>query len=71
MNIASSDGVLDSWRDAAQFYGDILGDWREEIVYEKSDHMALMIYTTTTPTDIRLCTLPHNPTYRACMTVKG
>ncbi|HEY6399960.1 MAG TPA: hypothetical protein VI479_01035, partial [Blastocatellia bacterium] len=28
---ASNDGALDSWRDAAQFYGDILGDWREEI----------------------------------------
>src|SRR5262249_20255644 len=27
--------------------------------------------TTTAPTNIRLYTLPHNPTYRACMTVKG
>lgn len=68
---ATSDGAVDSWRDAAQFYGDILGDWREEIVFEKSDHTALLIYTTPIPTDVRLYTLPHNPEYRACFTVKG
>ncbi len=68
---AGNDGAVDSWRDAAQFYGDILGDWREEIIYEKSDHSALMIYTTPIPTDVRLYTLPHNPGYRAGFTVKG
>ena len=68
---ASDDGSVDSWRDAAQFYGDILGDWREEVVFEKSDHSALLIYTTPIPTTTRLYTLPHNPEYRACFTVKG
>lgn len=68
---ASADGAVDSWRDAAQFYGDILGDWREEVVFEKSDHTAIMIFTTTTPTPTRLYTLPHNPEYRLCFTVKG
>ena len=68
---ASNDGAVDSWRDAAQFYGDIMGDWREEIVFERSDHSAIMIFTTTAPTATRLYTLPHNPEYRACFTVKG
>jgi rhamnogalacturonan endolyase len=68
---ASNDGAEDSWRDAAQFYGDIMGDWREEVIYANNTDTQLMIYTTTTPTNIRLYTLPHNPTYRACMTVKG
>ena len=39
------------------FYGDIFGDWREEIVYEKSDHTELQIFTTTIPSDVRLYTL--------------
>lgn len=68
---ASEDGAVDSWRDAAQFYGDILGDWREEVVYEKTDHTALLIFTTPVPTPTRLYTLPHNPEYRLCFTVKG
>jgi autotransporter-associated beta strand protein len=68
---AADDSSVDSWRDAAQFYGDILGDWREEVVFEKSDHTALLIYTTPIPTSTRLYTLPHNPEYRLCFTVKG
>ncbi|MDP0501506.1 MAG: Ig-like domain-containing protein [Verrucomicrobiota bacterium JB022] len=68
---AGNDGAVDSWRDAAQFYGDIMGDWREEVLFENSDRTELMIYTTPIPTDVRLYTLPHNPTYRAGFTVKG
>ena|GEM_PF-1077587 len=67
----STDGAINSWRDAAQFYGDIIGDWREEVVFENSDHNALLIYTTPMPSETRLYTLPHNPEYRACFTVKG
>jgi len=58
-------------RDAPAFYGDILGDWREEIVFGTSDHKELQVFTTTSPTSIRLYTLAHNPAYRNQMTVKG
>jgi rhamnogalacturonan endolyase len=58
-------------RNAIPFYGDILGDWREEVIVEKSDFSALMIFTTTNLTNYRLYTLPHNPAYRLCFTVKG
>lgn len=55
----------------AGFYGDILGDWREEVVYESFDQNYLAIYTTPIPTSYRIYTLPHNPKYRADMTVRG
>ncbi|WP_226961671.1 MULTISPECIES: rhamnogalacturonan lyase family protein [Streptomyces] len=53
------------------FYGDILGDWREEAVYTNADFNELIIFTTDIPTDTRLYTLAHNPAYRNAMTLKG
>jgi rhamnogalacturonan endolyase len=43
---------------------DILGDWREEVIWRTADNKALRIYTTTAPTDHRLATLMHDPQYR-------
>jgi rhamnogalacturonan endolyase len=43
---------------------DILGDWREEVIWRTSDNKELRIYTTTIPTEHRLCTLMHDPVYR-------
>ncbi|KAL5335359.1 hypothetical protein BJX70DRAFT_410588 [Aspergillus crustosus] len=51
--------------------GDILGDWREEVVVTNSDHTELIIFTTDQPTDRRLYTLAHNPAYRNGLTFKG
>ncbi len=44
--------------------GDILGDWREEIVLRKSDNSAMRIFTTTTKTDYAIYTLWHDHEYR-------
>jgi hypothetical protein len=44
---------------------DLLGDWREEIIYRTSDNTALRVYTTTAVTARRIYTLMHDPTYRA------
>ncbi len=44
---------------------DLLGDWREEIVYRTSDNSALRVYTTTNVNTTRIYTLMHDPTYRA------
>lgn len=63
--------AVDSWREAPTFYGDIFGDWREEIIYEKSDHTQLMIFSTTTSSSTRIYTLAQNPAYRNSMTIKG
>ncbi|MEE1780958.1 DUF6250 domain-containing protein [Streptomyces sp. JV181] len=56
---------------ATPFYGDILGDWREEILAETAEHTALRLYTTTEPTSTRLYTLAHNPAHRLGWTVRG
>lgn len=43
---------------------DILGDWREEVIWRTKDNSALRIYTTPWPTDYRFVTLMHDPVYR-------
>jgi rhamnogalacturonan endolyase len=43
---------------------DILGDWREEVIWRSQDNSELRIYSTTIPTDLRLPTLMHDPQYR-------
>ena len=47
--------------------GDLLGDWREEILMASPDGRSLRLYTTTTPTLHRLYTLMHDPQYRLSM----
>lgn len=49
------------------FQGDILGDWREEIIMRAADNKSIRIYTTTIPTDYRIYTLLHDPQYRNAM----
>lgn len=44
------------------FSGDILGDWREEVITHDDSH--LFLYTTTIPTAHRVYTLMHDPVYR-------
>lgn len=46
------------------FAGDILGDWREELICRTEDKQELRIFTTTIPTEHRLYTLMHDPVYR-------
>ncbi len=51
-------------------YGDIMGDWREEIVCENGDRTELRIFSTWTPASRRIYTLMHDPAYRACINPK-
>ncbi|EEY24050.1 FG-GAP repeat family protein [Verticillium alfalfae VaMs.102] len=53
------------------FHGDILGDWREEVILVSPENDELIIFTADRPSDIRLYTLAHNPAYRNSMTLKG
>jgi rhamnogalacturonan endolyase len=43
---------------------DILGDWREEVIFKGSDNASLLLFTTTIPTEYKLATLMHDPVYR-------
>jgi len=50
-------------------YGDMFGDWREEVMLQQGQ--AIRIYTTTIPTDKRIYCLMHDPEYRNAMCEKG
>ncbi len=43
---------------------DILGDWREEVIFRTTDGKELRIFSTTLPTKYRMYTLMHDPQYR-------
>jgi rhamnogalacturonan endolyase len=43
---------------------DILGDWREEVIWRTRDNKELRIFTTTIPTNRRFVTFMHDPVYR-------
>jgi hypothetical protein len=47
--------------------GDILGDWREEVIVRTTDNMSLRIYTTIIASTTRLFTLMHDSQYRAAI----
>lgn len=47
--------------------GDLLGDWREEIVVRNDANTALRVYTTNIPTTFRNYTLWHDFQYRNAM----
>ncbi|KAL4903786.1 hypothetical protein BDW74DRAFT_185898 [Aspergillus multicolor] len=57
--------------DDPMFQGDILGDWREEVVFAGGNYSELIVFTTDQPSDRRLYTLMHNPAYRNAVTLKG
>jgi hypothetical protein len=51
----------------ATLTGDILGDWREEVIFRSADNLSLRIYSTTIPATNRLFTLMHDPQYRTAI----
>jgi hypothetical protein len=53
------------------FFGDIMGDWRTEVVLVNNSWTELVIFTTNTPTATRLYSMAQNPAYRNHMTIKG
>lgn len=43
---------------------DLFGDWREEVVWRNEDSTALLVFSTSAPTEHRFVTLMHDPQYR-------
>lgn len=68
-----ADGAGNSTMAGATYFGDLMGDWREEIVAEaiENNKLVLRIYTTTTQSNNRHYTLLHNPSYRTQLTCLG
>nr|WP_324260106.1 rhamnogalacturonan lyase [Cellvibrio fontiphilus] len=46
---------------------DIIGDWREEVVWAKADSSELMLFSSPIPTNHRIPTLMQNPQYRVAI----
>ncbi|CAF3697115.1 unnamed protein product [Adineta steineri] len=46
---------------------DLLGDWREEVIFRSSDNTKLLLFTTIIPTNTRIYTLMHDPQYRVAV----
>ena len=46
---------------------DLFGDWREEVIFRKTDNTAIRIYTTNIPTPHKLYTLMHDSQYRVAI----
>ncbi|WP_246188047.1 rhamnogalacturonan lyase [Paenibacillus tengchongensis] len=59
-SVASNNGT----KATPSLQADLLGDWREEVIWRKSDNTALRIYTTTAVTANKIYTLMHDPVYR-------
>jgi len=66
-----SEGVHQQYGGRAAFWGDILGDWREEVVLVANDYSELRVYTTKITATNRLYCLMQNPGYRDQATCKG
>ncbi|CAM5682912.1 putative Rhamnogalacturonan endolyase YesW [Streptomyces afghaniensis 772] [Streptomyces afghaniensis] len=47
--------------------GDILGDWREEVIWPTSNNRALRIYSTPHQTNTKITTLLHDTQYRTAL----
>jgi hypothetical protein len=67
-SMGSGSTTYDGW---PIYFGDMIGDWREEVIYEKGTRDGLVIFTTNSSTTTRLYTLAQNPLYRNNMTTKG
>jgi len=57
-------GTNNSTKSTPVITGDILGDWREEVVMRASDNQSLLLFSTNIYTPNRLRTLMHDPQYR-------
>jgi autotransporter-associated beta strand protein len=66
-----SEGVHTAYGGRPAFFGDILGDWREEVVVVANDYSEIRIYSTTIQATNRLYCLMQNPEYRDQCTCKG
>ena len=56
-----------STKSTPSLLADMLGDWREEVIWRTADNTALRIYTTTIPATNRIYTLMHDHQYRVAV----
>jgi rhamnogalacturonan endolyase len=64
---ASGSSSNNSTKATPNLSADILGDWREEVIWRSSDNRELRIYSTAIPATNRLYTLMHDAQYRVAI----
>jgi len=64
-------GTVHGSKADAILVADILGDWREEVIFLRSDHRAFLMFSTWIPTKRKNPTLMHDPTYRMNVAVQN
>ncbi len=64
------ESAVGSDRGAPMFYGDFLGDWREEVVLANSSFNKLVVFTPPGTSNTR-SSLRNDRYYKNCLTVKG
>lgn len=67
--LLEADGVVASngTKNVPVVAADLLGDWREELIWHTPDEKFLRVYTTPHPSERRLVTLMHDPQYRVAV----
>lgn len=64
--VLNAEGVtyINSTKANSSLAADLLGDWREEVLWPSQDGTFLRLYHTTYPTEYRIATLMHDAQYR-------
>lgn len=65
--VSTATSLINSTKNQPCATGDVLGDWREEIIMRTSDNTAFYIFHTNYETDYRIPTLWHDHQYRQAM----
>jgi len=64
-------GNVHASKEDACLVADILGDWREEVIFRRNDNKALLLFSTWIPTERKNYTLMHDPLYRMNIAVQN
>jgi len=57
-------GYINGSKGTSALCADLLGDWREEVIWPTTDGKYLRVFMTTIPTEYRIATLMHDTQYR-------
>lgn len=63
--------TLHGTKQDANLVADILGDWREEVIFKHMNNTELLLFSTWLPTARKNYTLMHDPTYRMNIVVQN
>ncbi|GAO29452.1 hypothetical protein [Geofilum rubicundum] len=63
--------TIHSTKSDANLVADIIGDWREEVIFRENSNEAFLIFSSWFPTERKNYTLMHDPVYRMTVAVQN